>query len=38
MAITEDIGYDGRETQNNELTGIGKELSRIIAHVNETEA
>ena len=40
MAITEDIGYDatGRETQNNELTGIGKELSRFIAHVNETEA
>lgn len=39
MAIAEDIGYDatGRETQNNELTEIGKELSKFIAHINETE-
>jgi len=39
MAIAEDIGYDatGRETQNNELTEIGKELSKFIAHINNTE-
>jgi len=39
MAIAEDIGYDatGRETQNNELTEIGKELSKFIAHINKTE-
>jgi len=39
IAIAEDIGYDatGRETQNNELTEIGKELSKFIAHINETE-
>jgi len=39
MAIAEDIGYDavGRETKNNELIEIGKELSRFIAHINKTE-
>ncbi len=39
MAIAEDIGYDatGRETQNNELIEIGKELSKFINHINETE-
>jgi type I restriction-modification system DNA methylase subunit len=39
MAIAEDIGYDatGRETQNNELVEIGKELSKFIVHVSETE-
>ena len=39
MAIAEDIGYDatGRETQNNELIEIGKELSKFIHHINETE-
>ncbi|RLD58239.1 MAG: hypothetical protein DRJ01_12830, partial [Bacteroidetes bacterium] len=39
MAIAEDIGYDatGRETQNNELTEIGKELSKFIAHINKIE-
>ena len=39
MAIAEDIGYDatGRDTGNNELKIIGKELSRFIAHINETE-
>ncbi len=39
MAIAEDIGYDatGRETQNNELIEIGKELSKFIEHINETE-
>ncbi|MDA3871207.1 MAG: N-6 DNA methylase [Candidatus Marinimicrobia bacterium] len=39
MAIAEDIGYDatGRKTQNNELTEIGKELSKFINHINETE-
>ena len=39
MAIAEDIGYDatGRETQNNELTEIGKELSKFINRINETE-
>ncbi len=38
MAIAEDIGYDatGRPTANNELTEIGKELSRFIAHINLT--
>jgi type I restriction enzyme M protein len=39
MAIAEDIGYDatGRKTENNELTEIGKELSKFIAHINKTE-
>ncbi|MBT3207355.1 MAG: N-6 DNA methylase [Bacteroidetes bacterium] len=39
MAIAEDIGYDatGRETQNNELVEIGKELSKFINRINETE-
>ena len=39
MAIAENIGYDatGRETQNNELTEIGKELSKFINRINETE-
>ena len=39
MAIAEDIGYDatGRETQNNELIEIGKELSMFINHINNTE-
>ncbi len=39
MAIAEDIGYDatGRNTNNNELTEIGKELARFIAHINKTE-
>ena len=40
MAIAKDIGYDatGKETQNNELIEIGKELSKLIAHINKTEA
>ncbi|MEJ7821754.1 MAG: N-6 DNA methylase [Chitinophagaceae bacterium] len=39
MAIAEDIGYDatGRNTNNNELTEIGKELTKFIAHINKTE-
>ena len=39
MAIAEDIGYDatGRQTGNNELTEIGKELSKFIQHINKTE-
>ena len=39
MAIAEDIGYDatGRSTGNNELTEIGIELSKFIAHINNTE-
>lgn len=39
MAIAENIGYDatGRDTGNNELKAIGKELSRFIAHINKTE-
>ena len=39
MAIAEDIGYDatGRNTNNNELIEIGKELSKFIAHINERE-
>ena len=39
MAIAEDIGYDatGRETGNNELEYIGKELKRFIAHIEENE-
>src|SRR5574344_1515517 len=39
MAIAEDIGYDatGRNTNNNELIEISKELSKFIAHINETE-
>lgn len=39
MTITEDIGYDaiGRNTNNNELIEIGKELQKFIAHINKTE-
>lgn len=39
MAIAEDIGYDatGRNTNNNELTEIGIELAKFIAHINKTE-
>jgi type I restriction-modification system DNA methylase subunit len=39
MAIAEDIGYDatGRSTANNELTEIGVELSKFIAHINLSE-
>lgn len=39
MAIAEDIGYDatGRNTNNNELTEIGIQLSKFIAHINKTE-
>lgn len=39
MAIAEYIGYDatGRNTNNNELVEIGKELSKFIEHINETE-
>ncbi len=39
MAIAEDIGYDatGRNTGNNELTEIGKELTRFILHINNKE-
>lgn len=39
MAIAEDIGYDatGRKTTNNELTEIGKELTKFIAHIKKTE-
>jgi len=39
MAIAEDIGFDatGRETGNNELEVIGKELARFINHIIETE-
>lgn len=39
MAIAEDIGYDatGRNTNNNELTEIGKELAKFIAHIKKTE-
>lgn len=39
MAIAEDIGYDatGRNTNNNELIEISKELSKFINHINETE-
>ena len=39
MAIAEDIGYDatGRNTNNNELIEIGKELQKFIAHINKTE-
>lgn len=39
MAIAEDIGYDatGRNTNNNELIEIGKELSKFFAHINKTE-
>ena len=38
MAIAEDIGYDatGRSTVTNELTEIGKELSKFISHINLT--
>jgi type I restriction enzyme M protein len=39
MAIAEDIGYDatGRATGTNELTEIGNELFKFIAHINKTE-
>ncbi len=39
MAIAEDIGFDatGRETGNNELEVIEKELIRFINHIIETE-
>lgn len=39
MAIAEDIGYDatGRNTGNNELIEIGKELAKFITHINKTE-
>lgn len=39
MAIAEDIGYDatGRNTNNNELNEISKELTKFIAHINEME-
>lgn len=39
MAIAEDIGYDatGRNTNNNELTEIGKELSKFIAHIKSEQ-
>ena len=39
MAIAEDIGYDatGRNTGNNELIEISKELAVFITHINNTE-
>lgn len=39
MAIAEDIGYDatGRETGNNELIEIGKELAKFIQHINKNQ-
>lgn len=39
MAIAEDIGYDatGRNTVNNELIEIGKELLKFITHINKIE-
>jgi len=39
MAIAEDIGYDatGRETGDNELIEIGKELAKFIQHINKNE-
>lgn len=39
MAIAEDIGYDatGRNTGNNELIDISKELAKFITHINKTE-
>jgi type I restriction enzyme M protein len=39
MAIAEDIGYDatGRNTNNNELIEIGKELQKFITHINKNE-
>lgn len=39
MAIAEDIGYDatGRNTNNNELIEIGKELAKFINHINKNE-
>ena len=38
-AVAEDIGYDatGRNTNNNELIEISKELAKFIVHINETE-
>lgn len=40
MAIAEDIGYDatGKETGNNELDVIGKELEKFIAHIIQSES
>lgn len=37
MAIAEDIGYDatGRETNNNELDDITKELTNFILSIKE---
>ena len=39
MAIAEDIGYDatGRQTGNNELIEIGRELSKFIDFINKNE-
>lgn len=39
MAIAEDIGYDatGRNTGNNELIEISKELAKFITHINKSE-
>jgi len=39
MAIAEDIGYDatGKETHNNELETIGKELARFIKAIDQGE-
>jgi type I restriction enzyme M protein len=39
MAIAEDIGYDatGRNTNNNELIEIGRELQKFIDYINKTE-
>ena len=39
MAIAEDIGYDatGRNTYNNELIEIGRELAKFINHINKME-
>jgi type I restriction enzyme M protein len=39
MAIADDIGYDatGRNTNNNELVEISKELAKFINHINKTE-
>lgn len=39
MAIADKIGYDatGKETAENELTNISRELKRFIQHVDKTE-
>ena len=39
MTNAEGIGYNAteRKTKNNELIEIGKELSKFINHINETE-